>query len=269
MGELDGKVAIVTGAGRYRSIGRACALELARAGADIVITGTGRPPETFPEDEKAIGWRDIDSVAEEIRQLNRRALPLAVDISNREQVQQMVQRTLQEFGRIDILVNNASFARGRDRVPVLELDDELWYRIIDVNLNGTYLCCKAVAKEMVKQGRGGRIINISSVAGKTQPPNASAYAASKAAVQSLTGSLSGELAPYGITVNCICPGIVDTSRMDDLGRGERWQQVVARVPLGRAGTGADVAHMVVFLCSDKASWITGQSINVDGGLVKH
>ena len=269
MGELDGRVAIVTGAGRYRSIGRWIALELARAGADIVITGTGRSPETFPEDEKKIGWRDIESVANEVREIGRRALPLVVDVSNRDQVQMMVETTLSEFGRIDILVNNASYARGPDRVPVVELDDDLWYRVIDVNLHGTYLCSKAVAKAMIEQGQGGRIINISSIAGKTQPPNAAAYGASKAAVQSLTGSMSGELAHYGITVNCICPGVIDTSRMDDLGRGERWEQTVARIPLGRAGTGQDVAYMAVFLCSDKASWITGQSINVDGGQVKH
>ena len=122
MGELDGKVAIVTGAGRLRGIGRAAAVELARLGADVVVTGTGRSPDSFPPDEQAIGWRDIESVADQIREQGRRPLPLIADVSSEESVRSMVERTIEEFGRVDILINNAAYARGPDRVPILELD---------------------------------------------------------------------------------------------------------------------------------------------------
>ncbi|MBI4639203.1 MAG: SDR family NAD(P)-dependent oxidoreductase [Candidatus Tectomicrobia bacterium] len=125
MGILDGKVAIVTGAGRLRGIGRASAVALAREGADLVITGTGRDPSTFPEDEKRIGWRDIESVAEQIQEAGRRALPMVSDVTNSQHVRQLVEKTMETFGHIDILVNNAAFARGPDRVPLVELDEAL------------------------------------------------------------------------------------------------------------------------------------------------
>ena len=122
MGELDGKVAIVTGAGRLRGIGRAAAVALARLGADVVVTGTGRDPSSFPDDEKAIGWRDVESVADQVREFGQRALTCNVDVSNAADVQNMVEQTINEFGRIDILINNAAYARGVDRVPILDLD---------------------------------------------------------------------------------------------------------------------------------------------------
>ena len=136
MGELDGKVAIVTGAGRLRGIGRGAAVAFAKLGADVVVTGTGRDPSRFPPDEKAVGWRDIESSAEQVRALGRRALPLVADVSNREDVQTMVDRTLEEFGRIDILVNNAAYARGPDRVPIVELDDDIFQKVVDIKVGG-------------------------------------------------------------------------------------------------------------------------------------
>jgi NAD(P)-dependent dehydrogenase (short-subunit alcohol dehydrogenase family) len=266
---LKGKVAIVTGAGRRRSIGRPIAVALAREGCDVVITGTGRKPEEYPEDEKATGWRDIESVAEEVRAFGRRALPLVSDVRRADATEDLVQRTVAELGSVDILINNAGAARGKDRVPVIDLDEAIWRNVIDTNLTGTFLMSRAVARQQIKQGRGGRIVNISSIAGKTHGANTAAYAASKAGVQSLTASMAAELARYQITVNAVLPGIIDTFRMDDLGRGEQWERTIReRVPLGRAGTGEDIAELTVFLCTERASWITGQSYIVDGGTVR-
>ena len=262
-----GKVAIVTGAGRMRSIGRPIAVELARAGCDVVVTGTGRPPERFPPDEVAAGWRDIDSVADEIRALGRRALPVVCDVADSDAVDRLVQQTAEELGRVDILVNNAGAARGGDRVPVVDLDIEVWDRVLRVNLYGTFYLSRAVARLLVESGRGGSIVNISSIAGKLGSANTAAYGASKAAIGALTASMAMELGTAGIRVNAICPGVVDTSRMDDIPKGEPWERVVDAIPLGRAGTGEDVAWATTFLCSDQGSWVTGQQWNVDGGQV--
>ena len=136
---LAGKVAVVTGAGRHSGIGRYIALALARDGADVVITGSGRSSDTFPESEKAIGWRDIDSVADEIREMGRRALPVITDMRKSDDTQRVADETLREFGRIDILVNNAAASRGNDRVPVIQLEESEWRRVLDLNLTGTFL----------------------------------------------------------------------------------------------------------------------------------
>lgn len=267
MGELDGKIAIVTGAGRLRGIGRAAAVALAKLGADVVVTGTGRNPASFPEDEKAIGWKDIESTAEQVRAAGRRALPLVVDVTSSQQVQRMVERTLEEFGRVDILVNNAAFARGPDRVPILQLDEQIFKRVWEVKVTGTFLCTRAVVKVLVDQGQGGKIVNVSSTAGKRGSPNTLAYNAANFAIVGMTQSMARELGPYGINVNCVCPGAVDTSRMDDLGRGERWQQMAAATPIGRNGTDEEVGEFIAYLCTRAASWIHGQSININGGTI--
>src|SRR3989304_1900988 len=140
---LEGKVAIVTGAGRYNGIGRHIALALARQGADVAITGSGRSPASYPEGGPGMGGRDMASVGEGVRALGRRALPLVIDITNAEQVQRLVDETRRELGRIDILVNNAAAARGRDRVPVVQLEEAEWRRGIEGNLTGTFLVTKA------------------------------------------------------------------------------------------------------------------------------
>ena len=265
---LDGKVAVVTGAGRMRSIGRPIAVELARAGCDVVLTGTGRPPGRYPDDEKAVGWRDIESVAEEVRAHGRRALPVVSDVSDVDAVDRLAAQVLEELGRVDIVVNNAGAARGDDRQPVVDLDPDLWRTVIDVNLTGSFLMSRAFGRHLVESGRGGSIVNISSIAGKRLGPNTAAYAASKAGLQALTACMAREVGGAGVRVNAICPGIIDTSRMDDLGRGEQWDQIVqAMIPLGRAGTGGDIANIVVYLCSDQGAWVTGQAWNVDGGTV--
>ena len=272
MPDLSGKVAIVTGAGRYRGIGRDTAIALARAGADVAVTGTGRSPDTFPDDEKAMGWRDIESVADEIRAMGRRSLTIVADLGSPTQARGIVEQTVAELGSVDILVNNAAFAMADDRVPVVELDDSIWHRVLDIKVHGSYYASKAAAQAMIRQGNGGSIIMVSSIAGKIQPRNFAAYVVANMSLQGLTGSLSKELGDYNINVNTVCPGVIDTSRWDNKrdntpsGR-EDWERLESNIPMGRPGTGTDVASTIVFLCSEEAHWISGQSINIDGGQV--
>ena len=269
MGDLDGKVAIITGAGRLRGIGRACAVALAAMGADIVPTGTGRSPESYPLDEKEVGWNDIESTAQQVRDLGRRSLPVVGDVSRSEDVQRMVQQTMDEFGRIDILINNAAYKRGEDRVTVDQLDEEVWRRVLDVKVTGAFLFSKAVAQIMMDRGEGGRIINISSIAGKRGAAAVPAYCTANFALQGFTQVLAQWLAPHSISCNAICPGVTDTSRMDDLGypRSDAWQKTLSRIPMGRAASDDEIAGVIAFLCSKAGEYITGQSINVDGGMV--
>ncbi len=264
MPELDGKVAIVTGAGRLRGIGRGAAVALARLGADVVVTGTGRNPDRYPPDEKAVGWRDIESTAEQIRAEGSRALPLVVDVSNAADVQSMIEHTLGEFGKIDILINNAAFARGPDRVPITDVPLDIFEMVLAVKITGTYLCTKAVIPSMIKQG-GGKIVNISSGSGKTGSANNLAYTAACFAQVGMTQSMAHELGAHNINVNCVCPGAVDTSRVDDVGRGDAWQSIADNLPIRRTGTDDEVGAFAAYLCTEAASWIHGQSINMDGG----
>lgn len=272
MADLSGKVALVTGAGRYRGIGRDSALALAQAGADVAVTGTGRSPDTFPGDEKAMGWRDIESVADEVRSLGRRTLTIVADLADPAQARGIVEQTVSGLGSVDILVNNAAFAMANDRVPVVELEDAIWHRVLDIKVHGSYYASKAAAQAMIRQGTGGSIIMVSSIAGKIQPKNFAAYVVANMSLQGLTGSLSKELGEYQINVNTVCPGVIDTSRWDNKrdntpGGREDWERLETNIPMGRAGTGTDVANMIVFLCSKEGRWVSGQSINVDGGQV--
>ena len=264
---LTDKVAIVTGAGRMRGIGRWIAVEMARAGAHVVVTGTGRAPDRYPDDEKAAGWRDIDSVADEVRALGRRALPLVASVSDEADVDRLLERTFAEFGRMDFLVNNAAAARGADRVPVVDMPVSEWDRVMEVNLRGTFLMSRAFARHLVSRQQPGCIINISSGAGKSLPPRATAYGASKAGMQALSAGMAVELGPLGIRVNTLCPGFVDTSRMDVPGtpREERLRAAAERSPLRRVADGTEIGTAAVFLCSDQGDYINGQAINVNGG----
>ena len=267
MGELDGKLAIITGAGRLRGIGRAAAEALAKLGADVVVTGTGRNPDTFPDDEKAIGWNDIETVAERVRDLGRRALPLVVDVTNRDDVKRMVDETIKEFGRVDILINNAAYARAEDRTPILDLNEDTFQRVMDIKVTGTFLCTKAAIKPMIDQGEGGKIVNISSTAGKRGSANTLAYNGANFAIVGMTQSMAKELGPHNINVNAVCPGAVDTHRMDILGRGDTWSNMADTTPIGRNGTDEEVGDFCAYLCTEAASWIHGQSINQNGGTV--
>ena len=189
MGALDGKVALVTGAGRLRGIGRATALALAELGADVVVTGTGRDPSTYPEDEKKAGWRDVESTAEQIRAHGRRALTWTGDISKSEAVGRLVDSVMTTFGRLDVLVNNAAYPRGNDRVPLPDLDEAIWRKVLDIKLTGAFLLCKRVVPIMIQQ-KWGRIINLSSIAGKRGAPNTAAYNVANFGIQGLTQSLA-------------------------------------------------------------------------------
>lgn len=265
---LEGKVAVVTGAGRMRSIGRWIALELARGGCDVVITGSGRSPNRYPDDEKQVAWRDIESVADEIRNMGRRALPIVSDVTSIDSVEKLAQRVKEEFGRVDFVINNAGAARGEDRKAIVDVDPAAWLNVINVNLNGAFNMCHVFGKQLIEQNTGGAIINISSIGGKMLPPNNAAYASSKAGLHAMTACMSGEVGQYGIRVNAICPGIIETSRMDDIPRGEVWDGMVKElIPLGRAGDPQEIGWMTAYLCSDQGAWISGQMYSVDGGHV--
>ena len=274
MSGLEGKVAIVTGAARHRGIGRAIAVELADRGADVVAVGSPRPPESYPDDEKTLAWDGVRSVAEEVRRLGRRALAIDADLTQRAEADRIVEETVRTLGRIDILVNNAGLAFCGEK-NLWEIEDREWYEVIDVNLNGVYLLTSTVLRQMVEAKRGGRIVNISSTAGRMGVPQYGAYCATKFGVIGLTQMLALEAAPHQITVNCIAPGSVDTDMMDGTfahmaarfgAQADAIKQAALRtIPLGRQGRPADIAAAVAFFASHEASWITGQTLNVNGG----
>ena len=265
--ELKGKVAIVTGAGRMRGIGRGAATVIARMGANVVVTGTGRDPATFPQDEKDVGWQDIHSTAEQIEAFGVSALPIVSNVADQDDVQKMIDATVVEFGRLDIIVNNAAAPYGNDRVSVMDMQAGIFKSIVDVKLMGTFYTCKAAATQMVKQGEGGRIVNLSSTMGKSGRPNTSAYNAANFAVDGFTQALAKEMGVHDITVNSVCPGLIETSRLDPMGRTDRWDTRLAEIPLRRAGTDEEVGELIGFLCSKRAAYITGQAINVNGGVI--
>ncbi len=265
---LRGKVAVVTGAGRHKGIGRHIALALARQGADVAVTGSGRPPDAYPDEEKEMGWRDVESVADEIRAMGRRALPLVSKAADAADAQWVADETKRELGRIDILVNNAAAGRGRDRVPVIQLEESEWRRVIETNLTGTFLVTKAVGSVIVEQGEGGSIVNISSILGRQAMATSSAYSVTKAGMILFTQALALEMAPHKVNVNTVCPGLVDTYRMEDVTKpGPIRTMVMRTTPLGREAQPEEIGELVAFLCGPDASYITGQAINIDGGRV--
>jgi NAD(P)-dependent dehydrogenase (short-subunit alcohol dehydrogenase family) len=283
MSGLDGKVALITGAGGMRGVGRATALKLAQQGADLALTDVHREPEDLPPGEIRLGWRGLDSVAEEVQSLGRRHFTSPCDLGQSDQVQQLVQQVVGHYGRIDILVNNARAIIGRDKVPVTELSEDVWQHFLAINTTAVFLLTKLVGREMIRQGRGGRIINIASNASKQASARGAAYSASKFAVLGLTQASALDLAPYSITVNAVCPGPINTDRLSYWERARAEEEGIpledfrARIvkeagqaiPLGRIAEAEDVANMVCFLASEEAAFITGQAYNVNGGLLFH
>jgi NAD(P)-dependent dehydrogenase (short-subunit alcohol dehydrogenase family) len=283
MSGLDGKIALITGAGGMRGVGRATALKLAQQGADLALTDVHREPEDLPPGEIRLGWRGLDSVAEEIQPLGRRCFTSACDLGQSDQVQRLVQQVIGHYGRIDILVNNARAIIGRDKVPVTELSEDVWQHFLAINTTAVFLLTKLVGREMIRQGRGGRIINIASNASKQASARGAAYSASKFAVLGLTQASALDLAPYSITVNAVCPGPINTDRLSYWERARAEEEGIpledfrARIvkeagqatPLGRIAEAEDVANMVSFLASEEAAFITGQAYNVNGGLLFH
>lgn len=277
MYDLNGKVALVTGVGGEHGIGRAIATRLAEEGADVIVNDiVANPYDNSPDRSK--GWGGMPEVVREIEVLGKKAMGILADVSNVNQVNSMVRQAIDQFRHIDILVNNAASRPGRDRVPVVDLDEDAWDLIQRVNVKGTFLCCKAVAKEMIARGQGGKIINISSVAGKRGMARFAAYCASKFAVIGFTQSLALELAPYRINVNAICPGSVDTERVSYIAaalapenisaaeyRHQMMQEAALGTPLGRVAKNSDIARVAAFLASSEADYLTGLSISVAGG----
>jgi NAD(P)-dependent dehydrogenase (short-subunit alcohol dehydrogenase family) len=283
MGQFEGKVALVTGAGGMKGIGRACALKLASQGADLVLSDFKRASNDLPPQEVKAQWRSIDSVAEEVEALGRRVLKIWCDLTVSAEIEDMARKAAAHYGHIDILVNNARAIIGRDRVPVTELREEVWQRFLAINTTAVFLATKCVAKGMIERGTGGRIINMASDASKRGRPLMAAYNASKFAVLGLTQASALDLAPHRITVNAVCPGSVNTDRLnyweeaqakaEGISLEEFRARIVAaagkNIPLGRMAEPEDVANMVAFLASEEASFITGQAYNVNGGSLFH
>lgn len=279
MYNLKGKVALVTGAGGERGIGRAIALRLAQEGADVAVN------DIHAASALGNSWGGMAQVVDEIKALGRRSTGIVADIGDAAQVQAMIDQVVATFGWIDILVNNAGARAGRDRVPVVELEEADWDRVHRTNSKGTFLCSRAAARAMLAgphSPRGGRIINIASTAGKNGSARYAAYCASKFAVVGFTQSLAQELAPHGINVNAICPSLVVTERIDDIAtalapsnvtpeeqRAALMTRAAALSPLGRMAELRDVAAMAVFLASSESDYLTGLAISVAGGSQMH
>lgn len=246
---LEGKVAIVTGAAR--GIGEAIAKTLASNGAMVVVND--------------VNIEGAARVAEEIKNMGKQAIAIQADVSNEKQVFDMVEKTLERFGRIDILVNNAGILRRRGSIE--EISVEEWDLVMEVNVKGVFICSKAVLKTMKKQ-RNGKIVNISSSAGRsTSELGGAHYTASKAAVLGFSRHLAREAAPFNINVNAVCPGLIDTPMVRSSTSPEEIREAEKTIPMGRLGTPEEVAQLVLFLVSDASSYINGATIDINGAIL--
>jgi NAD(P)-dependent dehydrogenase (short-subunit alcohol dehydrogenase family) len=250
-GILDGKVALVTGGAS--GIGRATALTFAREGAKLVIADMN-------EDG---GQQTVHMITEN----GGEATFVQVDVTSATQIEAMINKTVETYGRLDCAFNNAGISSGGQRAFTADYPEERWHQVIAINLTGVWLCLKYEIPQMLQQG-GGAIVNTASVAGLVGLPYASAYVASKHGVVGLTRTAALEYAKQGIRVNCVCPGYIETP-MTEQGRNdpERMAHMLASEPIGRIGKPEEIAETVVWLCSDAASFVTGHTMTVDGGMV--
>lgn len=243
---LAGKTALVTGASR--GIGRAIALRLAEAGANVVVNYAGSEAAA------------AETVAK-VKELGREAIMIRANVANAEEVNEMFKEALEHFGTIDILVNNAGITRDN---LLMRMKEEEWDEVIATNLKGVFNCLKAATRPMMKQ-RSGKIINITSVVGVLGNPGQANYVAAKAGVIGLTKTAARELASRGITVNAVAPGFIDTDMTATLPEDVK-ASMLGQIPLGRLGQADDIAGVVLFLASDAANYMTGQTLHVDGGM---
>lgn len=250
MSNLKAKVAIITGA--RRGMGKSHALTLAKAGAKVVVSD--------------ISQEDCQKIVKEIEKNKGEALAVKCDVSKKEEVDNLVKKTIARFGKVDVLINNAGICQFK---PFLELSEEEWSRTIDINLKGYFLCAQAAAKEMVKKKSGGVIINIASVAMGQQGiglPNIAHYCASKGGIVGMTEALAVELAPYNIRVNAVSPGMIETPMIDSVKQDPKTMEaMLTRVPMHRVGKPEEVSNLVLFLASDASSYMTGSTVVIDGG----
>ncbi len=277
MSSLKGKVALVTGAASKRGMGHAIALKLAKEGADVVVADKFATPKSmFPGDEN---WGGLDEIVKEIGMLGRKGLAVTLDINVSKEIDAAMDKILKQFGKLDILVHAAAI-RGSVGVNVLDLSEKDIRAIIDIDLVGSFLVCKAAAKAMITQGKGGKIVIFCSLAGTHGVAGSAAYSAAKYGTIGLTKSLALELAKYQINVNGINPGMIVTNLRDESfkkmaeAEGITWEEarkkdqgaLATRIPWGRLGTPEEAADLVYFLCSDLATYITGEVIALGGGV---
>ena len=246
---LSNRVAIVTGSAR--GIGRAIALKLAEVGANVVVNDIDKAAE------------QAQGVVEEIKAMNRQSLAILADVSSSPDVIRLVETTLATFGKVDVLVNNAGITRDH---LLMRMSDEDWDEVLSVNLKSAFLCTRAVLRHMLRE-RWGRIINIASIVGIAGNAGQANYAAAKAGIIGFTRTIAKEVASRGITANTIAPGFIDTEMTQRL-EEKRRQELKKQIPLGYFGSPRDVAEAVAFLASEEARYITGQVLNVDGGMAE-
>ncbi len=278
MGNLTGKTAVITGSGRRAGLGEAIAIRLAKEGVNIVISDIGEPKDASTGAEHIGSTDEMESIAADLRAMGVNVSTHVCDVRSLDSVRGMAQHAIDEHGSLDIWINNAGI--GYIMKPLLEVTEEDWRAVIDVNLTGAFFGVKAAAEVMTKQGKGGRIINIASQAAKSGFPHAQAYTSSKHGLVGLVRSAAVELGGDNITVNNVCPNHVTTG----LGawQNEYFAKVVgadsvedymkamaARIPMGRPGLPEDTANAVAWLCTDEAQYITAESMNVSGGEEPH
>jgi NAD(P)-dependent dehydrogenase (short-subunit alcohol dehydrogenase family) len=277
MSDLEGKVVVITGAGRPHGVGRETAMRFAEAGAKIVIAdldATDSTPQDTARQEIYGVLPDLHAVAEEIRRMGTEIEAISTDVSIESEVEHLVNTAVERFGTIDVMVTNAAIVADRQSDP-LTLDVNIFNRVLAVNLTGAFLCARTAARAMVRRGQGGSIITVGSRSSRRGSPGFPAYSSSKFGVIGLTQSLALAFAPHGIRVNCVCPGEVDT----DMGR-RTYETLAAaegialdaakgkagaQVPLGRLTSPRDIANAIAWFASSESAHVTGQSLNVNGG----